>query len=233
MLSHRNSVRLVKFFPQVQWSHRYSPSTTPFARPIDQPASVSTCSSDIFDAIADLRQRLDFRLWQSLAAKDWVKWEQIIDQYNAHQIPLDEVSFSLVLHGYLMSHHHPSSMAYMVIEEMKTRNIHPAVIELNERMVESFFELSDMGIKSSLNGWQNIARLAWMSSARLRKKRAKRVREYLKSLPTKDVLELTMEDVKKLLEGEHDMAKLLAGNDLGERQDDDDEEEEEENSFIH
>jgi len=200
--------RFVKFFPQVQWSHRYTPSTTPFARRTDEPGSVSTGAS--FDVVADLRKRLDFRLWQSLAAKDWVKWEQIIHQYTEEELPLDEVSFSLVVHGYLMSHNHPSSMAILVIDEMKRQNIHPAIIELNEKLVDSFFELSEMGIKSSLNGWQNMARLAWMSAARLRKKRSKRVREFLKSLPTEEVLQLTVDDVRKLVDGEHEIAKIIS-----------------------
>jgi hypothetical protein len=216
--------RFVKFFPQVQWSHRYTPSTTPFARLTDEPGSVSTGSS--FDVVADLRKRLDFRLWQSLAAKDWVKWEQIVDQYKEEELPLDEVSFSLVVHGYLMSHHHPSSMAILVLDEMKRQNIHPAIIELNEKLVDSFFELSEMGIKSSLNGWQNIARLAWMSAARLRKKRSKRVREFLKSLPTEEVLQLTVDDVGKLVDGEHEIAKIIS---QGEGPD----EEEEENLLDH
>ena len=201
--------RLVKFFPQVQWSHRYTPSTTPFARRTDQQSSIVNPTENPFDAVADLRKRLDFRLWQSLAHKDWVKWEQIIDQYKEEKLPLDEVSFSLVLHGYLMSHHHPSSMAILVIDEMKKQNIHPAIVQLNEQLVDSFLELSEMGIKSSLNGWQNMARLTWMSAARLRKKRAKRVREFLKSLPTEEVLQLTVNDVKKLMDGEHEIAKVI------------------------
>jgi len=209
MLNSRN-IRLVKFFPQVQWSHRYTPSTTPFARTIDQESSKVTFMDNPFETIADLRKRLDFRLWQSLASKDWVRWEQVIDLYKEENLPLDEVSFSLVVHGYLMSHHHPSSMAILVVDEMKSQNIHPAIVQLNERLIDSFFELSEMGIKSSLNGWQNIARMSWMSAARLRKKRAKRVREFLKSLPTREVLQLTVEDVKKLMDGEHEIAKVIA-----------------------
>ena len=202
-----SSNRFVKFFPQVQWNHRFTPSTTPFAR-LATPAAPSGGHS--FDTIADLRKRLDFRLWQSIASKNWTLWENIIDTYKAEKIPLDEVSFTLVVHGYLMSHHHPSSMAFLVLEEMKIQNVHPAIIQLNEELIGSFFQLSDIGIKSSLNGWQNIARLAWMSAARLRKKRARRVREYLKTLPTEEVLKIGFSDVKELMDGEHAMARLVS-----------------------
>jgi len=157
----------------------------------------------------DLRSRLDFRLWQSLTAKDWIKWENIINTYRDEKLPLDEVSFTLVLHGYLMSHHHPSSIAFLVIDEMKNCNIHPAIVELNEQLVSSFFELEEMGIKSSINGWQNIVRLSWMSAARLRKKRSQRVRDLLKTLPTNEVLSLSDDDVKELMDSEHAMAQEM------------------------
>ena len=204
----RSYVASVRFYPQVQLGYK-----TQFAKPIDDQSSTTALSPSSVEDVADLRKRLDWRLWNAMAEKDWNRWESVMGLYEQHKLPMDEVSFTLVLHGYLLSHHHPASVALLVLERMRSDNIHASVIQLNENLVNSFFELSDMGIKSSSNGWQNLARLAWMSAARLRKQRMKRVREHLKSLPTRDVLALSEHDVTKLIESEHELAKALVCDD--------------------
>ena len=186
-----------------------------FSAEVEVAASCSS-QSDV-DDVADLRKRLDWRLWNSIAEKDWTRWEKVVDLYKQHGLPLDEVSYSLVLHGYLLSHHHPASVALLVLENMKTDDIHPVIIQLNESLLNSFYDLSDIGIRSSANGWQNLTRLVWMSAARLRKKRMRRVRDHLQSLPTSQVLQLSPNDVTSLIETEHSVARILAHQD----QDDD------------
>ena len=200
-------VKRVRFYPQVQVGHRSA-----FASPLENSSEGSERS--LVDDIADVRKRLDWRLWNAMAEKDWVRWESVVDLFKQHNLPLDEVSYTLVLHGYLLSHHHPGSVALMVIEGMKKDNIHPAIVKLNEGLVNSYFELLDLGIRSSANGWQNLARLSWMSAARLRKKRMQRVRKHIESLPTAEVLKLTTVDVQKLIEAEHALAQIMASEDL-------------------
>ena len=193
---------LVRFFPQVQLGHK-----SPFAEPL-QEASVSSAS--LVDDIADLRKRLDWRLWNAIAQKDWNRWQSTVELYKSHELPFDEVSYTLLLHGHLLSHHHPASVGLVVLESMKKDNMHPAIVKLNESLVTSYFELVDIGIRSSANGWQNLTRLVWMSAARLRKKRMQRVRQHLASLPTKEVLALTARDVQSLIDAEHKVADLVA-----------------------
>lgn len=202
------SVRRVKMFPQVQLGTR-----TQFVPEVHAESSSSSPTSYV-DDIADLRKRLDWRLWNAMATKEWHRWEATADLYKEHQLELDEVSYTLMLHGYLLSHHHPASVSLLVLDRMKADGIHPAIVRLNESLVTSFFELSDMGVKSSANGWQNLARLAWMSAARLRKKRMRRVRQYLQSLPTEEVLKLTESDVKRLIDSEHALAQVIAADPL-------------------
>jgi hypothetical protein len=196
---------LVRLFPQVQIGHK-----SPFAQTLETVSSSSSSSASPVDDIADLRKRLDWRLWNAIAEKDWNRWESVIDLYKQHSLPLDEVSYSLVMHGYLLSHHHPASVALMVLEGMKQDDIHPAIVKLNETLLNTYFELSDLGIRSSANGWQNLARLTWMSAARLRKKRMQRVRHHLQSLPTSEVLKLTSADVQRLISAEHALAQVIA-----------------------
>jgi hypothetical protein len=193
---------LVRFFPQVQLGHKSA-----FAEPLQE---VSVSSVSIVDDVADLRKKLDWRLWNAIAEKDWSRWESTIALFKSHDLPFDEVSYTLLLHGHLLSHHHPASVGLVVIESMKKDNMHPAIVKLNESLVTSYFELLDIGIRSSANGWQNLTRLAWMSAARLRKKRMQRVRQHIASLPTKEVMQLTASDVKALIDAEHKVAQLVS-----------------------
>ena len=205
----RTCWRRVKFSPQVQLGHRPA-----FAQPVERTDVASSSSASLVDDIADLRKRLDWRLWNAMAEKDWNRWEDVVEEYKRHNLSFDEVSYTLVLHGYLLSHHHPASVGLVVLDSMRKDNMHPAIVKLNESLVNSYFDLQDVGIRSSANGWQNLARLAWMSAARLRKKRMKRVREYLKSLPTSEVLQLTTQDVTRLIDSEHKLAQLVASQDI-------------------
>lgn len=200
--------RSVRFYPQVQIG-----SKTQFVNPVSESNSSSLTTPLTAEEVKDVRKRLDWRLWNAVVLKDWNKWEEVIALYQEHKLPLDEVSYTLVLHGYLLSHLHPSSVSLLVLDRMKKENMHSAIVKLNENLLNSYFEMSDMGIKSSLNGWQNLTRLAWMSAARLRKKRMQRVKQHFQSLPTAEVFKLTEADVRRLVEGEHALAKVLAIDD--------------------
>ena len=204
----RSHTRSVRFYPQVQIGRN-----TQFVNPVSEANSSSSTTPLTAEEVKDVRKRLDWRLWNALALKNWNEWEEVISLYQDHKMPLDEVSYTLVLHGYLLSHLHPSSVSLLVLDRMKQDQMHSAIVKLNENLINSYFELSDMGIKSSLNGWQNVTRLAWMSAARLRKKRMQRVKQHFQSLPAQEVLKLTEADVRRLVEGEHALAKVQAIDD--------------------
>lgn len=195
----------VKFYPQIQIGQK-----TQFLNALEPHTEKDDPISDLVEDIPELRRKLDFRLWNSLANRDWERWEGVADLYSQHSLPMDEVSYTLMCHGYLMSHHDPCSVALLVLDRMKHEKVHPAVVKLNENLLNSFFELSELGVKSRSNSWINVARLAWMSAARLRKKRMDRVREHLEKLPTEDVLKLSSGDVTSLIDSEHALAHVMA-----------------------
>ena len=202
----RSLLRTVKFFPQIQIGQK-----TQFLKEVGIATdNLNEPSPDLVDDIPDLRKKLDYRLWHCIATREWEGWEEVADLYQQHSLPMDEVSYTLMCHGYLMSHHHPSSLALLVIDRMKNDKIHPAVVKLNENLLNSFFDLSELGIKSSSTTWINVARLAWMSAARLRNKRVHRVRQHLRTLTTDEVLQVDSNDVKNLIEAEHARAQAIA-----------------------
>ena len=182
----------VKFYPQRQFVAKGEYSH--FA-----PTCVENINSttEVVEDIPDLRKRLDYRLWRAICDKDWYKWKSIVGMYSGHNLLMDEVSWSLLLHGTLMCHLTANGQALLILENMQS-TVHPAVYSMNESLVNTFFELDDLGIKTSLNGWQNLTRLTWMSAARLRKKRANRVKVKLENLPTSRVLEISQNEVLQM-----------------------------------
>jgi hypothetical protein len=117
-------------------------------------------------------------------------------------------------HGYVLSHRHVSSNALLVIEEMKVADMHPAIIALNERLILSHLEFLNAGIRPYSYAWQNFARLAWMSAARLRNARGRRISQRLQALPAEAVIDrITGADIRAMIDEEHVYAKEIVGND--------------------
>eukprot|EP00922_Rhytidocystis_sp_ex-Travisia-forbesii_P066169 GHVS01098241.1.p1 GENE.GHVS01098241.1~~GHVS01098241.1.p1 ORF type:complete len:283 (-),score=32.01 GHVS01098241.1:500-1348(-) len=79
-----------------------------------------------------LKKTFHHLIWKALYTCNWDKWEQLFTRFRSLGLPYDEVSYTLKLHGYVLSHRHKSEKAYLVIEEMKKAQMHPAVIRLNE-----------------------------------------------------------------------------------------------------
>ena len=62
---------------------------------------------------------------QDIVSRDWSMWERRFWELKERAIPYDEVAYTLLLHGYLLSHRHQSENAFLVLEEMKQAEIHP------------------------------------------------------------------------------------------------------------
>eukprot|EP00397_Hematodinium_sp_SG-2012_P065698 GEMP01096243.1.p1 GENE.GEMP01096243.1~~GEMP01096243.1.p1 ORF type:complete len:170 (+),score=28.44 GEMP01096243.1:249-758(+) len=133
-----------------------------------------------------------------------------------HGIPYDEVTYTFLIHGYILSHRHRSENAYLVLEEMRQARIHPAFIRLNERLVNSYFELLELKCRPTASAWQNLCRLCWQAAKRYQKKRIKNLKKELEALPANDVLRLTPEDIQaryRLMAEPEPQEQIPAGED--------------------
>ena len=76
------------------------------------------------------RARLHRRIWVCFAGeKDWNEWEKQFALFRQKKLPYCEVTYTLLLHGYLLSPRHRSETAYLVLEEMKRVGfVHGALI---------------------------------------------------------------------------------------------------------
>eukprot|EP00438_Fugacium_kawagutii_P029100 Skav229063 [mRNA] locus=scaffold2611:240685:241293:+ [translate_table: standard] len=162
------------------------------------------------DEVEQLRKKIYKKIWDDMVWLDWSTWERRFWELKDRAIPYDETAYTLLLHGYVLSHRHQSENAYMILEEMRKAETHPALLRLNERMLNSAFELQELGLRPEASLWQNVVRLCFHSSVRFQKKRKKRLRNELLALEPDDALELDEDNIRHWLSG-HDRMALPEG----------------------
>ncbi|CAK0793878.1 unnamed protein product [Prorocentrum cordatum] len=159
--------------------------------------------------LEEVRGKMHFNIWQAVITHDWGLWERRIWDMRERRIPYDEVTYTLLIHGYVLSHRHLDENARFVLEEMRQAETHPALLRLNERMVDSAFELKQLGMRGTARNWQNVLRLCWHCAVRFQKKRQRRMQSELEALEPDEVLALDREDARRWLRG-HDRVALPA-----------------------
>lgn len=157
--------------------------------------------------LEDTRGKTHLAIWTDMVDSNWSSWERRFWDLRERRIPYDEVTYTLLLHGYLLSHRHSAENAYLVLEEMKRAETHPALVRLNERLLNSAFELRELGVQPEASRWQNVVRLCWHCSIRFQKKRRRRLYDELEALEPDDVLALGADDAVGWLRG-HDRLAL-------------------------
>merc|ERR1719343_1775104 len=106
-----------------------------------------------------VRFKMNRQIWEHMVYYDWSAWERRFWEMRERAIPYDEVTYTLLMHGYLLSHRHSGENAYHVLEEMRRAEMHPALVRLNQRLLDSSFELLELGHRPEASLWQNVARL--------------------------------------------------------------------------
>ncbi|KAF4709857.1 hypothetical protein FOZ63_033775 [Perkinsus olseni] len=95
--------------------------------------------------------------------KDWHRWQAAMDHFHHHNIPADEVTFSLMIFGYIMCPKHPGlDMAHSVLEEMKQCGfVHPTVVKFHEEFLMSLRELEAFDARPNTGNIRQIMRMFW------------------------------------------------------------------------
>lgn len=58
------------------------------------------------------------------------------------------MTFTLLLHGYVLSHRHRTEQAFAVLEQMRACGfIHRNLIALNENFLKTYLELNEPGVR--------------------------------------------------------------------------------------
>lgn len=144
----------------------------------------------------ELKRRLHDRIWVAITKQDWNSWEQLFGIFKERALHYDEVSYILLMWGYVLSHRHRSENAYLVLEEMRRSGfVNGVLLRYNESLLNSYFELAELNARPEPFAWQNVVRLAIHAAQRYQKKRVSKMELYLKSLNPDVVMQLTPLDV--------------------------------------
>ncbi|SBT74880.1 conserved Plasmodium protein, unknown function [Plasmodium malariae] len=145
-----------------------------------------------------------FKLWNSLCEYNFTLFENIVQQYLNEGYKYDEVIYSILVLSYILNHRKKNENAYLVVEEMKRSYMHPVIVRINERMLNSFLELEMIFCEPTKSLWMNIGRFIWEISIKLNRERKRKLKEKLSLLPPNEVLKLTKEDLKYMLKKEYE-----------------------------
>ncbi|SJK86325.1 conserved Plasmodium protein, unknown function [Babesia microti strain RI] len=119
--------------------------------------SVNGASSDSEITVA--KNRLHKRLWNA-ARKSSKHWNLAVKKLEIANLPLDEVTGTLLIHGSLLYKSHQEALETLSI--MKKEVIHPSLLRYNARLIAIHQELSNLGARPCNMNWLKVMRSSWL-----------------------------------------------------------------------
>ncbi|XP_952032.1 uncharacterized protein TA14550 [Theileria annulata] len=150
-----------------------------------------------------IKQTYYHKLWNLLTSKKWDEFNQTLQLMREKGLNNDEVTYTLKAHYFILNPYVAVENCYLVIEEMKRALIHPAVIRMNENLINSYFELEEIGCEPPKLLWQNFTKMIFQTSIKLNRVRRHNLKRQLLLKDPEDVMKLTDKDVEKMLIEEH------------------------------
>ncbi|EPR58971.1 hypothetical protein TGGT1_253320 [Toxoplasma gondii GT1] len=155
------------------------------------------------------RRWFHHQIWTAMTQRNWTFVDALFTQFLQCGFYYDEVTYTLKLFYFLLSHRTPSENAMLVLEEMKVAKMHPAIVRMNEGLLLSYFELGEIFCLPPAAVCQNLCRVTWQAAVKLQRQRKHRLKRYLEALPPNVLLGLTQTDVAKLLSKNEEELLLL------------------------
>ncbi|KEP64270.1 UNVERIFIED_CONTAM: hypothetical protein HHA_253320 [Hammondia hammondi] len=155
------------------------------------------------------RRWFHHQIWTAMTHRNWTFVDALFTQFLQCGFYYDEVTYTLKLFSFLLSHRTPSESAMLVLEEMRVAKMHPAIIRMNEGLLLSYFELGEIFCLPPAAVCQNLCRVTWQAAVKLQRQRKHRLKRYLEALPPNVLLGLTQTDVAKLLSKNEEELLLL------------------------
>ncbi|GFE55602.1 hypothetical protein BaOVIS_030060 [Babesia ovis] len=132
-------------------------------------------SQSLDEAKVNLRNKMHKNIWLAMKRRDAPQFHQLEKEMRARDIEMDGVTYTLLMHAHLMFKGR-NSACMDLIEEMKERGIHPALIRFNavgtlvypiniiQRILASCVEMETYNAKPLSANIVQMARAAWLTA---------------------------------------------------------------------
>lgn len=130
---------------------------------------------EIENAWSEAKTKAHKKLWQLAKRRHWHGWDHALNELKNCGAPLDEVSYSLIIHLTLLSPIAEKESVWNILEEMKNAHVHPSLIRLNHRLCAIWLELDSLNCRPSEENWRKILRFAWFASFFVRGRRQRAI----------------------------------------------------------
>eukprot|EP00916_Digyalum_oweni_P026730 GHVL01043874.1.p1 GENE.GHVL01043874.1~~GHVL01043874.1.p1 ORF type:complete len:221 (-),score=49.65 GHVL01043874.1:223-885(-) len=122
--------------------------------------------------ISQKRNKIHKKIWNIIKRQRFHLWHISTTLFNTYKVPLDEVSYTMLLHGYLMSPKQGSiDKALIVLQEMLKAGVHPSLVRLNEGLLLSYLEMKNADATPRMDNWRSTARTCWAIAIRFKRRR--------------------------------------------------------------
>ncbi|BAM40446.1 conserved hypothetical protein [Theileria orientalis strain Shintoku] len=144
------------------------------------------------------KQTFYHRLWNSLTAKKWQEFNELLRTMRESGLNDDEVTYTLKAHYFILNPHVAVENCFLVLEEMKKALIHPSVIRMNEFLINSYFELEELSCEPPRLLWQNFTKMIWQTSLKLNRQRRHRLIKQLLLKDPNDLMNISQKDIESM-----------------------------------
>ncbi|ORM39659.1 uncharacterized protein BXIN_0264 [Babesia sp. Xinjiang] len=111
----------------------------------------------------NITNKIHKSIWNAMKKYDAPKLQLIEQNIRARNIQMNGVTYTLLIHAHLIFNANGSTLTQL-IEEMKQKTIHPALIRFNARIVASCIEMQTLHAKPLRNNILQMARAAWITA---------------------------------------------------------------------
>lgn len=141
---------------------------------------VNALLPDERDAVSAARKEYHKKMGELIRKSDWKRYEALIDSFRTSNISLDEVSFTLLFNGSLLSPDGGTALATSLIEEMKgSECIHPSLLRLHEAFLASLIDLQAFDAYPNELNLRKSLKPLWEISAEFKRNRMRAFRAFV------------------------------------------------------
>eukprot|EP00388_Colpodella_angusta_P017032 GDKJ01042188.1.p1 GENE.GDKJ01042188.1~~GDKJ01042188.1.p1 ORF type:complete len:618 (+),score=131.48 GDKJ01042188.1:11-1864(+) len=142
---------------------------------LNKDANVKYDPREVEEAWSEAKTKAHKKLWILAKRKSWHSWHKALEELRNCGAPLDEVSYSLMIHLTLLSPDSKKERVWDILTEMKEAHVHPSLIRLNHRLCAMWFELDSIKCTPEEEDWRKMLRFAWFAAFFVRGRRQRAI----------------------------------------------------------
>lgn len=112
--------------------------------------------------VQNLKNKLHRNIWLCMKRRDRPQFEEVVKKLTSSNIPLDGVSYTLMIHANLFFG--SEEKCFELLQKMKEAGVHPSLIRFNARIVASCQEMKALNAYPIQANIAQMTRGSWLTA---------------------------------------------------------------------